>query len=99
MEDWQLHDLHIMDAAVDVHSDTLATVQHETMGDISHGNKNQAMMRRVANLKVWQRRTIKIGIQMHFPTPSYARTCFLAYHTKRAVPALHFNRYISEAKG
>jgi len=49
MEDWQWHDLHIMDAAVDVHSDTLATVQHETMGEMSHGNKNQAIMRRVTN--------------------------------------------------
>ena len=49
MEEWQLHDLHIMDAAVDVHSDTLATVQHETMGEMSHGNKNQAIMRRVTN--------------------------------------------------
>lgn len=38
-----------MDAAVDVHSDTLATVQHETMGEMSHGNKNQAIMRRGTN--------------------------------------------------
>lgn len=41
-----------MDAAVDVHSDTLTTVttvQHETMGEMSHGNKNQAIMRRVTN--------------------------------------------------
>ena len=51
MEDWQLHDLHIMDAAVDVHSDTLATVQHETMGEMSHGKRNQAMVCRVTNKK------------------------------------------------
>lgn len=52
MEDWQWHDLHIMDAAVDVHSDTLATVQHDTMGEMSHGKRNQAMMRRETNKKV-----------------------------------------------
>lgn len=41
-----------MDAAVDVHSDTLATVQHDTMGEMSHGKRNQAMMRRETNKKV-----------------------------------------------
>ena len=34
----------MIDAAVDVHSETLATVQQETMGEISHGNKNQAIL-------------------------------------------------------